>query len=386
MAERQANPYRPGFNQAPLVLAGRETVLAGAREALEVAAHDGRTPRPLILVGPRGLGKTVTLGEIAGIAEADYSWVTTRVEAKAGSSLIDELQRRLGAARTLLESQEPSVAKRRRTRVTGGHIGATAMGLEASLDFTTLDAADEDLLTTLQRACEAAMARPGAGILITLDELHNAESEAVGEFAASVQEAVGHHWPLVVAMAALPTLRTAKGPRRLPTYLERAEWHVLDDLNDNEALDALIGPASQAGRPIHASAAKELLSISGGYPYAIQLAGHHAWRASHGHPEITRAHARAARPAIQAELETLFQGRWDDASPKERGYLRALAELTLEGDAPGGAAVAGRLGEGTHAVSYLRDRLLKKGTIYADAGGLYFITPGMAKWICDTYC
>ncbi|MDQ4009025.1 MAG: ATP-binding protein, partial [Actinomycetota bacterium] len=63
MAEtRMPNPYRPGFNQPPVVFAGRTDVLDGTREALQVAAYDGRTPRPVVLVGPRGVGKTVTLG------------------------------------------------------------------------------------------------------------------------------------------------------------------------------------------------------------------------------------------------------------------------------------------------------------------------------------
>ena len=73
MTVRTPNPYRPGFNQAPAVLAGRDQVLAGALEALEVAAFDGRTPRPLLLVGPRGVGKTVTLGEIASLAAERHS-------------------------------------------------------------------------------------------------------------------------------------------------------------------------------------------------------------------------------------------------------------------------------------------------------------------------
>ena len=33
---RQVNPYRPGFAQHPLLLAGRGAAVAGAREALDV--------------------------------------------------------------------------------------------------------------------------------------------------------------------------------------------------------------------------------------------------------------------------------------------------------------------------------------------------------------
>ena len=42
---RQPNPYRPGFNQTPTVIAGLDEVLSAAREAIDVAALDGRTPR-----------------------------------------------------------------------------------------------------------------------------------------------------------------------------------------------------------------------------------------------------------------------------------------------------------------------------------------------------
>ncbi len=95
---RQPNPYRPGFNQAPLVFAGRTDVLDAANEAREVAAFDGRTPRPLILVGPRGVGKTVTLGEISHAAAEQLSWPTVHVEAKR-SDLIGDLTSKLRAAR-----------------------------------------------------------------------------------------------------------------------------------------------------------------------------------------------------------------------------------------------------------------------------------------------
>lgn len=46
----------------------------------------------------------------------------------------------------------------------------------------------------------------------------------------TLEENVPERWPLVVAMAALPTLRSNRGPGRLPTYLERAEWHELEQL------------------------------------------------------------------------------------------------------------------------------------------------------------
>ncbi|UMG92437.1 ATP-binding protein [Nocardioides sp. TF02-7] len=384
MADRQPNPYRPGFNQPPVVFAGRSDVLDGAAEALEIAAYDGRTPRPLILLGPRGVGKTVTLGEIAELAAERHSWPAVHVEVKVGGRMLVELGSRLRDAAQLLAGTEPR-EPRRRPRVTGGKVEAHAFGiggevqLEAAADARSDDGLDAVLRTTMAAAVDA-----GAGLVITVDEVHNAAPEELALLCGTFQEHVPQGWPVVLALAALPTLRNNRGRRRLPTYLERAEWHDLDTLPPTEAREALVGPAQQAGRPMTPDAADLLLGHAGGYPYALQVAGHFAWRASHGSRSIGVDHARQAVPRIEADLAHLFRSRWDDASPREQEYLQAMAAVAARGEVPKGGAVAAELGVPVTSVSYLRARLLRKGTIYREAGGaLHFITPGMGRWILD---
>lgn len=392
MTAREPNPYRPGFNQTPVVFAGRGDILDGAAEALEVAAHDGRTPRPIVLLGPRGVGKTVTLGEIADLAAERYAWPTVHVEATAGGGLIRDLATRLAQAGRALEGQaaEP---RRRRARVTGGTLEARAFGVGGELRWDSVPELEEgpDLARGLGAVLAdtmAAAAGRGAGVVLTLDELQSARNDEVHMLAGVLQETVPLGWPLVTAIAALPSLRAGRGRHGLPTYLERAEWHDLDTLGRDDALRALTGPARQSGRPMTRAAADRLVRFVGGYPYALQVAGHYAWRASTGSRSITTEHARRALPRIEADLEHLFRGRWDDASPREREYLAALAEVSRGlpdgAPAPGGGEVARTLGVPTTKVSYLRDRLLKKGTIYRDqAAGLHFITPGMTEWVHD---
>ena len=382
MPKREENPYRPGYNQPPVVFAGRSDVLDGAAEALEIAAYDGRTPRPLILLGPRGVGKTVTLGEIAELAAAKHSWPTVHVEAKTDGRLLRELTARLRDAARVLAGQAP-VERRRRPRVTGGKIEARAFGVggEVQLEASGESAAPDDVEGALAAAVAVAVER-GAGLVLTVDEVQNAAPAELAVLFGTLQEHVPDGWPLVLALAALPTLRETRGRRRLPTYLERAEWHDLDTLPPAEAREALVGPAQQASRPMTPEAADVLLGHSGGYPYAIQVAGHFAWRASHGEREIDVDHARAAVPRIEADLAQLFKARWADASPKEQEYLRAMAAVDGRGEVPKGGPVAAQLGQPVTSVSYLRARLLRKGTIYREAGGaLHFITPGMGAWI-----
>ncbi|MEZ0580629.1 AAA family ATPase [Nocardioides sp. MH1] len=382
MAARQENPYRPGFNQPPVVFAGRRDVLDGAREALEIAAYDGRTPRPLILLGPRGVGKTVTLGEVSELAATEHSWPTVHVEVNLRGEFLPDLVTGLVAAGRVLDGADPQ-QRRRRIGVTGGRIEAHAFGVGGELQFEAPagDGTAPDLRGALSRTLQVATDR-SAGLVLTLDEVQNADPGELSILFAVIQEHVPDGWPLVIALAALPALRESRGRRRLPTYLERAEWHALDTLPPDESREALAGPAKQAGRPMTPEAADLLLEQSGGYPYAIQVAGHFAWRASHGSRAIGLEHARAAVPRIEADLAHLFRSRWDDASQKEQDYLRAMAAVAGRGELPTGGLVAAELAVPVTSVSYLRARLFRKGTIYREAGGgLHFITPGMGAWI-----
>jgi hypothetical protein len=375
---RVPNPYRPGFNQAPTALAGRDVAIASITEALDVAALDGRTPRPVVFVGGRGVGKTVLLGEAAAIAADKHSWLAVPVEVRPGRDFTPQLIERLAAARDLYRQVEPG----KRLQVTAAKVRATVLGVGGEVEITRNPSVKEapalPLEAALADACAAA-AEHAAGLLITVDELQLADRHELADFAATLQQHVPDNWPLVVIVAGLPSIRDA---HRGVTYLERGEWQALGLLDDAATRTALAEPARQAGRPMSTAACGALAVASGGYPYAIQLMGHHAWRQSTGDDVIDVPHVPAAIAAADQELRAgLYESRWYDAAPKERTYLQALAQLVAGGRSVDGADVARALGKSTSSVSYLRDRLIRKGTIFADAGTLRFAVPGMADWI-----
>ena len=220
---RVPNPYRPGFNQAPTSLAGREVAIASVTEALDIAALDGRTPRPLIFVGGRGVGKTVLLGEAAAIAAGSLSWLTVPVEVRPARPFTPQLIERLAAARDLYRQ----VAAGQRLQVTAAKVRATVLGVGGEVEVTRrpLEPAAPaiPLESALANACAAAAER-SAGIVITVDEAQLADRGELADFAATLQQHVPDNWPLVVILAGLPSIRDT---HRRVTYLERGEWQVL---------------------------------------------------------------------------------------------------------------------------------------------------------------
>ena len=79
------NPFVPGAGSPPVELAGRDALLEEMRVALQ-RARIGRHAKSAMLVGLRGVGKTVLLDRIRGDAEAQGIH-TIRIEAPEGRSL-----------------------------------------------------------------------------------------------------------------------------------------------------------------------------------------------------------------------------------------------------------------------------------------------------------
>lgn len=378
---RVVNPYTPGFNQAPAVLAGRGDVIAAMEEAFEVAALDGRTPRPILLTGSRGVGKTVLLEEARRIAAQQHSWVHASVEVPPGRAFIPSLIARLEDAKRAYDQAPPDRAGWRVEKAT---IKASVVGVGGEAELTRggdTGPVREDALTAAFETVMAAAEAVDAGLLVTVDEVHLAAKDELATLAALLQSAVTRRWPLVIVLAGLPSMQD---PKQMVTYLERGEWHTLGLLSEDDTRQALAEPARDSGRPLDNDATDVLTTSSGGYPYAIQVLGHHTWRASGGADHITVAHARTGDKAAQRDMaDGLYSARWKDASDREQDYLTALARLLTSGAQPIGADVARELGQASEAVTYLRARLLQKGTIYTDGRVLRFEVPGMARWIND---
>ena len=82
----RSNPYAPGAGSPPPELAGRDELLERASIALD-RIRAGLAAKSLLLVGLRGVGKTVLLNRIRNDAEAN-GFATIFIEAPETRSLL----------------------------------------------------------------------------------------------------------------------------------------------------------------------------------------------------------------------------------------------------------------------------------------------------------
>ena len=369
------SPFHPGFGQPPAYLAGRESILEAGDRLIERASTPGQMPSPLVLVGPRGVGKTVLLREIALRAGEQRGWPRIRLEVIARKPLGPQVTARAGELLVALPEHQ---RKGFQLDEVVARAGVGPIGAEAHFRRSVADTAADDIELALRLVAET-LEDIGSGAVITVDETHTMERSDLNALAAALQAGTELGWPFAVVLAGLASLRdTTAGV----TYLERSEWHEVGFLDAGTTLAALTTPAQQAGKPMDLAAAQYLAEQSGGYPFAIQICGDSAWIEALDDDEIRLVHARGGTERAEARMSAgLYASRWNQASNRERQYLVALAEELRGGAVATGGSIAARLGGTTAQWSTYRARLMNKGTIFAEGGVLHFAVPGLQQYV-----
>ena len=239
-----------------------------------------------------------------------------------------------------------------------------------------------DLVELLSDAAGVA-ADIGSGIALFIDEMQDVQPDDVSAICAACHELSQQGAPLIVVGAGLPHLPAVLSASK--SYSERLFRYLRIDRLERDAADrALIAPAEREGVEFAPGALDALYDAADGYPYFVQAYGKVTWDAAVGSP-IRASDVRAAAPEAEAELAVGFFGaRYDRATPAERDYMTAMADLgadTLDGPIAT-ADVAAHLARKPQSLSPARDSLLKKGLIYSgERGKIAFTVPHFGRYL-----
>lgn len=385
------NPYAPGAGQRPPELAGRGKQLTAFDIVLERIAR-GRPERSVVLTGLRGVGKTVLLNQLRSGAVA-RGWGTGKLEARPDQELRRPLSSALHmAVRAIATSHRNpervddflGILKAFALRATAdkGMRDRWQPGIDVPAVTGRADSGDIEIdLVELLGEAAALAGDIGVGIAIFIDEMQDLGPADISAICGACHELSQDAAPLIVVGAGLPHLPAVLSASK--SYSERLfSYHRIDRLDRDSADQALIAPAEREDVRFTPAALDLLYQKADGYPYFVQAYGKATWDQAPRSP-IEAEDVEVAAPAAEEELAVGFFGsRYERATPAEREYMRAMADLSGDDGPVATAAVATQLGRKPASLSPARDGLIKKGLIYsAERGSIGFTVPHFGRYL-----
>lgn len=364
------NPFAPGAGAPPPELAGRDDVI----EAATIALHRIRLGRPeksQMLLGLRGVGKTVLLNKISALAE-DLGFHVVMLEAPEGQRLAQYLAPALKS--TLLRLSRVEKAKDYAARAIGalrGFASAFKVSIgEVEIAVAELPAADSgnleidlpELLLAIGHAAKAAE----SSVALLVDEVQYLSEEDLRALIVALHRIAQKGLPLVMFGAGLPQVAALAGDAK--SYAERLfDYPAIGPLTTEAAKSAVREPVRDEGADIEPDALDRIVNVTHGYPYFLQEWGKHSWNMAQESPIAPADVDAASESATDALDKNFFRVRFDRLTPREQDYLRAMAEL---GPGPHrSGAIAEALGSTVEKMGPLRSGLIRKGMIWSPAHG-----------------
>ena len=373
----KTNPFHPTSGAAPPHLAGRKEDLNVFQDCLDCMADPQNDANgPMVLLGPRGNGKTALMLRMASTAAVQGAQVV-KLE-------ISELKtpEKLAKHLTALANQSKSI-QTSETRLVGGTAGVP--GLAAAEG--SVETHREHLEPSLTRALGALGRKP---CLILIDEAHTLPLDTGRELLNAEQSARAGGANIQLILAGTPNLQDALSD------MNATFWSRLDNrrrplglLPRADSLDAIAKPMRTS---ITDEAADLIMKETDGYPYFLQIMGRSLWDS--GHPSrkpITADAVRQATPDFTRSKSGYYIDRLNDLERSD--LLMAACAVTETAQAQGGFAVltnsdieaaCERAGARSHkAVKKLFEGLVHAGFLWADEQSKDQMDPfAVPPWSC----
>jgi hypothetical protein len=318
------------------------------------------------------VGKTVLLNRIAELAgSAGYQEVILEApeNQRLAAMLVPELRKLLFKLSRKEQAKDLAMrglgVLRAFAKAFKVKIGDIEFLVESELGTADSGNLDSDLHEVLLAVAMAARAAD-SGISLFIDEVQYLSEKDLSALIVSVHKLAQRGLPFIMFGAGLPQLAALAGDAK--SYAERLfDFPGVGRLTDSAACDAIVAPIEREGATIQGDAVELIVEKTQGYPYFVQEWGYRAWNAAKASP-ITALNVQAASVVAIAALDGgFFRVRLDRLTPREKDYVRAMADLGAGPHRSG--EIAQKLGIAVTKAGPLRNGLIKKGMIYSPQHG-----------------
>ena len=305
MESKPQRVFKPGNGASPPALTGRVAEQAVLSRCLADLRGNAAPPHDVVLVGPRGNGKTVLLRWYQHACAqsqpaVDAVWLTPTA-LPSQTALFDVL-----------------APRRRFARLRRPWVGIASVGA-----VECASANGNNLAEALTSRCRR---RP---LVALLDEAHTLDLAVGAALLNASQQVRVAEAPFLLALAGTPGLTTHMDGMNASFWSRLGEGELgIGHLSEEAAKQALTEPLNAHGVAIDAEALAYVVAQSQCYPYFVQLWGDALWQRhlATGAATIAAELAEAVQPTVAAQVANYHQ--------------RRFAELESEGLVPAAAAVA----------------------------------------------
>jgi hypothetical protein len=382
--DRVRNPFAPGAGSQPPELAGREEIISAADTALQRVLL-GRPAQSQMLLGLRGVGKTVLLNKIEQIAEG-HGYLTSFIEAPEDRKLVDLLYPKIYQALrqlSLIEAARTATHNAMRALRSFASafkikVGDFEVAVDPEPGVADSGNLEYDITELFLRIGEAAKAS-GRGWALLIDEVQYLTIEELGALIVAMHRVNQKALPVLLFGAGLPAIAALSGDAK--SYAERLFiFPKVDALPKEDATNAIRQPIEDEDESINDDLLGKIVELTRGYPYFLQEWGYQVWNASPKSPIAIDCIDVAEREALRRLDEGFFKVRIDRLTPKEKEYVIAMARL---GPGPYRSSdVAEVLGEKLTTLGPRRAQIIAKGMIYSPAhGDIAFTVPMFDEYL-----
>jgi hypothetical protein len=240
-----------------------------------------------MLLGLRGVGKTVLLNNIEEMAEA-AGHVTSFIEAPEGKPLSELLVPKINQAlRKLSISENARATVHQALRALRSFAstftisyGDASISVDPEVGVADSGEMEADLPELFVRVGEAAKAAGKAWTLL-IDEVQYLRSEDLGALIVSLHRVNQKSLPVLFFGAGLPQVAAFSGDAK--SYAERLfHYPAVGPLGPIAAETAIRQPIEDEGEKIESTAIEEIFAKTKGYPYFLQEWGYQSWNIAEG--------------------------------------------------------------------------------------------------------
>ena len=364
-ASSTKNVFSPTFGYKPKYIVERGNEISDFLDSI-TDAPPGHPDRATIIIGQRGMGKTVLLLELAERSRK-AGFIVVRVV--AGETMLDEIIEGIQIAGERYTEERKNPVK---------SVNAGAFGFSIGLTFTDEINRNFGFGTKLSLLCEALTKR-NKGVLFLIDEVRASTTE-MRIFATTYQHIVGEGMNVAVAMAGLPNAISSILNDKILTFLNRANKIYMKPLQISDVSVCYTKALHDLEIEFDAKTLDAAACATDGYPYLFQLIGYHILKFLDGENMLTMTTVeQAIYNSKRALASDVFLPCLNALSSEDIRFLKAMA---IDSDESKISDIRDRLQVGkSHAQTY-RTRLMEAGLIHSLSRGiLAFSIPYLGQYL-----